>query len=69
MGVTRSRYLAFLSEDPAKLAEFYCKYLQLQELGRSTPGDVSLTDRSGHSGQVVTFDVSPIILINRLIVE
>jgi catechol 2,3-dioxygenase-like lactoylglutathione lyase family enzyme len=42
--VTRIRYLAFLSEDPAKLAEFYCKYLQLQELGRSTPGDMSLTD-------------------------
>jgi catechol 2,3-dioxygenase-like lactoylglutathione lyase family enzyme len=44
MRVTRIRYLAYLSEDPTKLASFYCKYLQLQELGRSGPGDVSLTD-------------------------
>ena len=42
--MTRIRYLAFLSEDPAKLASFYCKYLQLQEMGKSALGDVSLTD-------------------------
>ena len=40
----RIRYLAFLSETPAKLAGFYCKYLDLQEIGRSPEGDVSLTD-------------------------
>jgi catechol 2,3-dioxygenase-like lactoylglutathione lyase family enzyme len=42
--VARIRYLAFLSETPAKLAEFYSKYLQLQEIGKSPQGDVSLTD-------------------------
>ena len=31
--MARIRYLAFLSESPAKLAEFYSKYLQLQEMG------------------------------------
>lgn len=42
--MARIRYLAFLSESPAKLAEFYSKYLQLQEMGRSPEGDVSLSD-------------------------
>jgi catechol 2,3-dioxygenase-like lactoylglutathione lyase family enzyme len=42
--VARIRYLAFLSETPAKLAEFYGKYLQLQEMGKSAQGDISLTD-------------------------
>ena len=42
--MARIRYLAFLSETPAKLAEFYSKYLQLQQMGKSAQGDVSLTD-------------------------
>jgi hypothetical protein len=40
--VARIRYIAFLSETPAKLAEFYGKYLQLQEMGKSAQGDISL---------------------------
>lgn len=38
------RYLAFLSDEPASLADFYVRHFQLEELGRSNSGDVSLTD-------------------------
>ena len=40
----RLRYLAFLSRDPGALAEFYTHHLNLDEIGRSNAGDVSLTD-------------------------
>jgi catechol 2,3-dioxygenase-like lactoylglutathione lyase family enzyme len=40
----RVRYLAFLSDDPAELADFYVRHFKLEELGRSTQGDVSTTD-------------------------
>jgi catechol 2,3-dioxygenase-like lactoylglutathione lyase family enzyme len=40
----RIRYLAFLSETPAELAEFYERHLDLKELGRSNHGDVSASD-------------------------
>lgn len=38
------RYLAFLSDDPGTLADFYKRHFALGELGRSNEGDVSLTD-------------------------
>lgn len=40
----RIRYLAFLSDKPAELAEFYARHLDLNELGRSNHGDVSTSD-------------------------
>ena len=44
MTTGRLRYLAYLSEDPDMMADFYSRHLQLEELGRSNSGDVSLTD-------------------------
>jgi len=44
MPVSRIRYLAFLSDDPGALADFYGRHFGLDELGRSNEGDVSLTD-------------------------
>lgn len=44
MAKSRLRYLAFLSDEPAGLAEFYARHFELRELGRSNEGDVSLTD-------------------------
>jgi catechol 2,3-dioxygenase-like lactoylglutathione lyase family enzyme len=38
------RYVAFLAEDPAKLVDFYHHFLGTEELGRSTEGDISITD-------------------------
>lgn len=38
------RYLAFLSDDPGALADFYSRHFALNELGRSNEGDVSLSD-------------------------
>ncbi len=38
------RYLAFLSDDPSALADFYGRHFALDELGRSNQGDVSLSD-------------------------
>src|SRR5919108_6576611 len=38
------RYVAFISENPAKLADFYCNFLGTEEIGRSPEGDVSVTD-------------------------
>ena len=40
----RIRYLAYLSDDPAALASFYCRHLDLDELARSADGDVAITD-------------------------
>ncbi len=44
MTTGRLRYLAYLSEDPDMMADFYARHLELEELGRSNEGDVSLTD-------------------------
>ncbi|MDX1485045.1 MAG: VOC family protein [Alphaproteobacteria bacterium] len=44
MTTGRLRYLAYLSEDPDMMADFYGRHLELEELGRSNAGDVSLTD-------------------------
>jgi catechol 2,3-dioxygenase-like lactoylglutathione lyase family enzyme len=38
------RYLAIVSEQPERLAQFYTTYFKLRELGRSDAGDVALTD-------------------------
>jgi len=40
------RYLAALSDDPDRIAQFYGAHFGMAELGRSNEGDVSLTD--GH---------------------
>src|SRR5207302_7840181 len=40
----RIRYLAITCQDPDALARFYSGHLGLTELGRSSAGDVSLTD-------------------------
>ena len=37
-------YMAIVSEQPNALAEFYAKYFDMWELGRSDAGDVSITD-------------------------
>ena len=38
------RYVAYLAEDPVRLADFYHRFLGTEELGRSADGDVSITD-------------------------
>jgi catechol 2,3-dioxygenase-like lactoylglutathione lyase family enzyme len=38
------RYIAYLAEEPAKLVEFYHRFLGTEELGRSPEGDISITD-------------------------
>jgi len=38
------RYIAFLCERPEKLAKFYHRFLQTEEIGRSAEGDISITD-------------------------
>jgi catechol 2,3-dioxygenase-like lactoylglutathione lyase family enzyme len=38
------RYVAFISEDPDKLVDFYQRFLKTEELGRSPEGDISITD-------------------------
>jgi catechol 2,3-dioxygenase-like lactoylglutathione lyase family enzyme len=38
------RYIAYLSDNPEKLADFYQRFLRAEELGRSPDGDVSITD-------------------------
>lgn len=40
----RIAYLAILSHDPDKLAPFYTGHLGFKEIGRSTAGDVTITD-------------------------
>jgi catechol 2,3-dioxygenase-like lactoylglutathione lyase family enzyme len=38
------RYIAFISESPDRLVDFYNRFLGTEELGRSPEGDVSITD-------------------------
>jgi catechol 2,3-dioxygenase-like lactoylglutathione lyase family enzyme len=38
------RYVAFLAEEPAKLVDFYHRFLGTEELGHSPEGDISITD-------------------------
>ena len=38
------RYIAFISENPDKITDFYNRFLGTKELGRSAHGDVSITD-------------------------
>jgi catechol 2,3-dioxygenase-like lactoylglutathione lyase family enzyme len=38
------RYIAYLTEDPEKLVDFYHRFLGTEELGRSADGDISITD-------------------------
>ncbi|MEX0805517.1 MAG: VOC family protein [Candidatus Binatia bacterium] len=38
------RYIAYLAEDPAKLVDFYHRFLGTEELSRSPEGDISITD-------------------------
>ena len=38
------RYVAFLAQDPARLVDFYHRFLGTEELGRSVEGDISITD-------------------------
>jgi catechol 2,3-dioxygenase-like lactoylglutathione lyase family enzyme len=42
--MARIRYLAFLCNDADRIADFYIRHFALTELGRSSDGDVSLTD-------------------------
>ena len=38
------RYVAFISESPENITEFYHRFLRTEELGRSPDGDISITD-------------------------
>jgi catechol 2,3-dioxygenase-like lactoylglutathione lyase family enzyme len=38
------RYIAFISENPEQIANFYNNFLSTEELGRSPEGDISITD-------------------------
>ena len=38
------RYVAYLAQDPARLVDFYHRFLGTEELGRSPEGDISITD-------------------------
>jgi len=38
------RYIAFLAQDPARLVDFYHRFLGTEELARSPEGDISITD-------------------------
>ena len=38
------RYVAYLADDPERLADFYHRFLGTEELGRSPDGDISITD-------------------------
>ena len=38
------RYIAYLAEEPAKLVDFYHRFLGTEELGRSAEGDITITD-------------------------
>ena len=40
----RIRYLSYLSDNPAEIADFYARHLDFDEVGRSADGDVTLTD-------------------------
>jgi catechol 2,3-dioxygenase-like lactoylglutathione lyase family enzyme len=38
------RYVAYLADDPAKLVDFYQRFLGTEELGRTAEGDITITD-------------------------
>jgi catechol 2,3-dioxygenase-like lactoylglutathione lyase family enzyme len=38
------RYIAYLANEPEKLADFYGRFLGTEELSRSAEGDISITD-------------------------
>src|SRR5687768_7077666 len=38
------RYVAYLAEDPAKLVDFYHRFLGTEELGRTADGDITISD-------------------------
>mgnify|MGYP001367748415 CR=1 FL=1 len=38
------RYIAYLADDPAKLVDFYQRFLGTEELGRTPEGDITITD-------------------------
>ena len=38
------RYIAYLAEAPAKLVDFYHRFLGTEELGRTPDGDITITD-------------------------
>jgi catechol 2,3-dioxygenase-like lactoylglutathione lyase family enzyme len=38
------RYVAFISENPEKLTDFYHRFLGTEQIGRSAEGDISITD-------------------------
>ena len=40
------RYIAYLSDDPEKVSDFYSQFLGTEELGRSAEGDISITTDS-----------------------
>ena len=42
--MARIRYLAYMSANPAALADFYTSNFGMNELGRTADGDVTLTD-------------------------
>jgi catechol 2,3-dioxygenase-like lactoylglutathione lyase family enzyme len=42
--VSTLRYVAFLADEPDRLADFYRHFLGTEELGRSAAGDVPITD-------------------------
>jgi catechol 2,3-dioxygenase-like lactoylglutathione lyase family enzyme len=42
--MARIRYLAFLCSDASKVAEFYVRYFDMKELGRSPSNDITLSD-------------------------
>ena len=44
MTMATLRYIAFISENPDKITEFYNRFLGTKELGRSPEGDISITD-------------------------
>ncbi len=44
MSGAQFRYLAFLSDEPLMLADFYKRHFEMDELERSNEGDISLTD-------------------------
>jgi catechol 2,3-dioxygenase-like lactoylglutathione lyase family enzyme len=44
MTMATLRYIAFISENPDKITEFYSRFLGTKELGRSPEGDISITD-------------------------
>ena len=41
---TQIRYMAVVSENPVRLAEFYSTYFGLKEIGRGAKGEIALTD-------------------------